>query len=847
MAIDITGVAMVRDKNTVKLQTGASMHCFLSHSSKDKKNYVAILAEKFGDRAIYDEYTFEAGMKTLDEIMKNLQRTDLFVLLISSDALDSEWVKTEISHSSSLINKGLIKQFLPIIIDNSITYKDDRIPDWIKDQYNLRVIPRPNVAFRTINSAFSRLSIDANPKSLKSKRLFVGRNDQMKDLEGRLDDYEKPLPCAIVASGLREIGRKKLLLHALKKSNRIDEHHQPIIIPVQAEDGIDGFLSKFLDLGFSSKYTSALDLGKTPLEEKVSIIAEMFVELGKQNEVLLIDDWRCIVQFGGVYADWFLKVCEALPRNRIYACVASASSPSASLYRKNDKLYHIRVPELNEAERIGLLVRYLRDVEGVEEADTSRLQPFKNLLNGYPEQAIYAGEIIKTDGIAGAIARSPEIVDYARLKASVYVERYRDDELRFDLLTLLSWFEFISLDFITKIADELSVDLLSIVNEFIEAGLCQIIGSLGEYVRLNDVIRDYVARGSIRIPDRFSKAITVISKDVLSSGNGSEDFDYSEKSVAIRVALLEGKHVPENMLIPAHFLNAIAQNYKNKRYKDVIELSERILPRGNYEDYIRNQIMHFYCMSLARRRDTRFTSEVMKIRGKEHDYVFGFYYRLSGRYDEALQRFSSAMEEKRWEENCKREIVLIYNLTENYDAAFNLAKESFYNFPSNPISVLAYFEVLLNQYKINIGNESELISEMGAALVAISRIASDKGQEVEACMQARYQFYVKDDPSIALDIVEQAVMQFARSPYPLLVKMELGISMKSADIIDEALAAFEQKNFDEKQGVTERKKAALFLMALTGQSAQAIRLADRDLSQINAVARERFKQRLASV
>jgi hypothetical protein len=823
------------------------MHCFLSHSSKDKAHYVSILADKFGDRAIYDAYTFEAGMKTIEEIFKNLKRTDLFVLLISEDALRSTWVQTEILNSKLLMDAGQIKQFLPIIIDPSITYRDARIPDWIRESYNLRVIPRPNAAYRVINAAFSRLSVDSNPKSLRARKLFVGRNDQLKELEGRLDDYEKPLPCAIVASGLREIGRKKFLLHALRKSNRIDEHHLPIVIPVQAEDGIDGFLSKLLDLGFSAQYDASLDLNSIPLEDKVNIIAGLFIELGKQNEILVVDDWRCIVHFGGSYADWFLQVCEQLPLNRIYICVASAYSPSARLYRKNDRIYHLKVPELDANERLGLLVRYLRDVEGLGDVDTSQLHVFKGILNGYPEQAIYAGEIIRDAGVNEAVQRSDEIVDYARLKASVYVERYRDDDLKFDLLTFLSWFEFISLDFISKLSEDMSLELLPTINEFIDVGMCQVIGSLGEYVRLNDVIRDYVARGSIRIPDRFGKSIASISKRMLSSEDAAEDFDYSEKAAAIRVALLEGRAVPETMLIPAHFLNAIAQNYKNKRYKNVIDLAERILPKENYEDYIRSQIRHFYCMSLARRRDVRFMSEVQKIKGKEHDYVLGFYYRKSARYGEALERFTSAMEEKRWEENSKRELVLIYNITEDYDKAFNLAKESFYAFPSNPISVLAYFEVLLNQYKNSTGDESYLISEMNAALGAIKRIASEKGQEVEACMKARYEYYVKDNEAGALGIINDAVQQFARSPYPLLIKMELGISMRSSDLIDEALTAFDAKGFDDKQGATERKKAELFRMALGGESVRAVGLAERDLRYLNPVARERFKQRLASL
>lgn len=823
------------------------MHSFLSHSSSDKGHYVSILADKLGDRAIYDAYTFEAGMKTIDEILKNLERTDLFVLLISDAALESKWVRDEIINSKTLMDSGKIKQFLPIIIDRNINYKDFRIPSWIRENYNLRVIPKPNAAFRVINAAFSRLSIVSDPKSLRARKLFVGRNDQLKELEGRIDDFEKTVPSAVVASGLREIGRKKYILEGLRKLNRIDEFHNPISISLHYEDGLDGFISKLIDLGFSSVYENNINLGALERAEKISVLSGLLRELVHQNELIIIDDWRCIVQFGGIYADWFVEVCENLPKNKIYMCIASGSSPLASKYRKVDSIFHIKIPELDKNERIGLLVRYLREVEGIDELDIRQLSKFKEVLNGYPEQAIYAGEMIRDEGIGGALMRSSEIVDYARLKAGVYVEKYRDESLKFDFLTFLSWFEFVSLDFISKLASQMDENLFDIVNEFIEAGMCQLIGSLGEYVRLNDVIRDYIARGSIKIPVSFSKAVAIVSKDVLSSEEAADDFDYSEKAVSIRLALLEGREVPERLLIPAHFLNAISQNYKNKKYKDVIDLSERILQNINYEDYIRGQITHYYCMALARRRDKRFLSEVQRIKGKEYDYVLGFYYRITGRYSDAISRFTSAMSEQRWEENSKREIVLIYNITEDYDSAFSLARDSYYAYPSNPIGVLAYFEVLLNKYKIVSGNEGDLIAEMRATLTSISRVASEKGQEVQACMKARYEYYIKNNEPAALAILDDAIEQFTSSPYPLLVKMELGVSMKSADLIGEALQSFSARSFDDKQGATERKKAELFKIALDGNVTRAITLADKELAYINDLARERFKQRILAI
>ncbi|WP_219994777.1 toll/interleukin-1 receptor domain-containing protein [Klebsiella pneumoniae] len=46
---------------------------FLSHSSKDKEHYVRNVANWLGkENIIYDEFTFEEGERTLDQIMEGL-------------------------------------------------------------------------------------------------------------------------------------------------------------------------------------------------------------------------------------------------------------------------------------------------------------------------------------------------------------------------------------------------------------------------------------------------------------------------------------------------------------------------------------------------------------------------------------------------------------------------------------------------------------------------------------------------------------------------------------------------------------------------------------------------------
>lgn len=93
--------------------------CFLSHSSKDKDSYVRIVAGRLRKEVkIYDEESFERGMRTADEIARGLDESTLFVIFISNAALDSDWVKGELSAAQKKFEQGQLRRIYPIIIDS---------------------------------------------------------------------------------------------------------------------------------------------------------------------------------------------------------------------------------------------------------------------------------------------------------------------------------------------------------------------------------------------------------------------------------------------------------------------------------------------------------------------------------------------------------------------------------------------------------------------------------------------------------------------------------------------------------------------------------------------------------
>ena len=53
---------------------------FLSHRSKDKP-YVSYIANQFGkDHCVYDEVYFEVGMRNIDEIFREMDKSSIFVV-----------------------------------------------------------------------------------------------------------------------------------------------------------------------------------------------------------------------------------------------------------------------------------------------------------------------------------------------------------------------------------------------------------------------------------------------------------------------------------------------------------------------------------------------------------------------------------------------------------------------------------------------------------------------------------------------------------------------------------------------------------------------------------------------
>jgi tetratricopeptide (TPR) repeat protein len=815
------------------------MRVFLSHSSADKKSYADIIAEKFGGRIEYDTKTFEEGMATLEEIMTALGKVDIFVLLISDNSLNSQWVQKEIVSAKYKIDSNELIKFFPILIDRSISYDDARIPPWISETYNLRPVTRPVVAAKRIRERLIEASWNIHPSLKDRHEIFVGRNSLVASFEERMDDYSLDAPTAIFTSGLQGIGRKSLMTHALKKSNTVRRTYDPLRITLSRDDSIEGFIVKLFDTGL---FDGGMPEGlmAISMNKKVEIASEYISQLEGVKEILLIEDQRCIVRYDQTIAPWFLDVLEKSPKDRILMCIASSAKAHTYKFKNDARLFFQHVSELEKVERNGLFKRYLELLN--VEISREELKEFAHFLTGLPGQVTFAASMVEELGPQGALQRSNEIVAFAKTRAGVYLRKYDGRPDALEALRFLSSFEFFSLDFVLEISSISGSSIDNFLNEFISDFVCEPVGSTGSYYRVNEIVRDSIVRDNLYMSANLNKALKKYVKKFTDSYI-DEGYDVSEYYIAAREALSSnsGEKLLDRLLIPAHFLRTMKDLYTSGKYDEVIKLADRVLQsEENYDQHTSQDVRYYLCQSLAKNRDARFTTEVQKIKGPEHEFLFGFYYRLRGRYEASLVRYRAAKGYDRTEQRASREIVFVLTTIEDYDGAFSLAKENFERYPQNPFMVQAYLQCVMQS---NRDDDSKNTSRY--LLNCLRDINSRRSEEMYATQGARFEFQFGNSDH-AFEMIDAAILSYPDVEYPVLTKLDMAIHIGDETLISDALSLLKTKT-RQKSHLIAKKKAEIILQALGGDKARAIRMIDQDLSEMSTGARDRLKRRVVAL
>lgn len=812
--------------------------CFLSHSSKDKDSYVRLVAARIRKEVkVFDEETFEAGMSPMEEIAKGLDESTLFVIFLSNSALASKWVQDELLSAKRRLDAAQLERVYPIIVEPGLRHDDPRIPEWMRSSLNIQPILKPTIAARKINARLMEISWKFHPRLKERKEIFVGRNDLIQQIEERLDDFSQQTPIALIASGLPSIGRKSLLQASLRKSNLVRDSYEFPFVSLAPLDGIEDLIIKVLDFGMvAADPNTAL---KGTMVEKIEFAKLMFSQIVDEGERILIEDRGVLIQGNGEPVDWFEEILEHLqPRAHLTFCAASQFRVQPALNRTNPKLYAVPVKEMDAAERNGLLTRYAKFHQIPLTRDEFGF--FAELLTGYPEQVLFAVDLVHDHGVFEAKRQSHVIQQYGSDKAQVVLESYKADSETLEFIYLLSRFEFISYEVLFDIVDETHYS--PILNSLLSSSICERMGSTSDYIRVNEVIRDFVSRNRFGIPLAFEHAIRKHVGSFLERYD-DDNRDISDYLFSAQEALRTGRSLPDDLLVPSVFIKTIKRIYdEDRNYNDAIELADRVLQRERYlHPNTVNHVRFIKCQSLARLRDSKFFSEVKKLPEPDRSFLHGFYYRLSGDYAKAEHNLTSILnyDKRRRDPRVLGELVLVYMQSDEYDKAFDLAKENYRSRPANPINANNYFACLIMKER-----SSENRDELNRILSRLSMDPSERAQEMTDSMRARMIAYYEDDEVASFNLIEDALRRYPNIDYPLLTKADLASHFGNQAKLAEAVTALDRVTGRKAQSFRTVVKYKAMLLAMQGDLHQAKQLVRRELSGLIGSALQRLNERL---
>ncbi|ADB39094.1 toll/interleukin-1 receptor domain-containing protein [Spirosoma linguale] len=772
---------------------------FLSHSSVQKQFVTRIANELGSSTSIIDSRSFEEGMSNIEEIQNALDQTDIFVLFLSNEALNSKWVKDEILIAHENVKRNIIKRIYPIIIDETITHNDLRIPDWLKE-LNIKTVLRPGKVTRLINRRLKEVSWQLHPVLKEKELLFVGRTEQIKTLQERLYDFTKPTPFCIIASGIPKIGRKSFLKNALLNTHTLTrESHDLPTITISRRESIEDFIYKVYDLGNSPEQVFP-DLLSTTLADKVTLASNLLADFQEASEILLIEDLGGIIQADRSICNWFKDILlnsqENSLESRITICVASRNRAFGHLANNIPQIFQIEIPELTISDRNGLLKRY--STINKLSINNENLIFFSNLLNGFPEQVHFCVDLIINESLAFAKANTYLIKNYQSEIFSQIISDIDTDINTKNILCLLADFEFISLELILTFINKDEIDLVQgIINKLVGWSIIEFLGVDKEYFRLNDGIKDYLQRAKYSLPESYkSKLKKHILEFVQTDQLVSEDI--SDFFFSMRGALLSNYNFKSSYLIPSHYLQTMIHLYeKEQDYLNVIVLADRVLQKADKLDYsIVREIKYWLCLSLARKKRERFKDEVQFFKGADYQFLFGFFNRIIGKSGFALNNFNKALEERPSFHRAKRELVKVYINLGMYDDAYDLAKSNYINDKNDPYHAHAYFDCLVRRKDAT--SHAKTLRDL---IENLEKINTNKAKEMALLSQADYDYYINNDPEEALNTIRRFIYLYGLTYYVITKKFDIAEKERNVDlmlkVIDEVKNSHINYKFDE--------------------------------------------------
>ena len=738
---------------------------FLSHSSADKALVRHIAKELGQHHCAYDEYSFSPGCKTLDEIFREMDESDIFVIFLSEKALLSEWVQLEIGEAWKKLSDDKLDRILPILIDANINHNHPKIPQWLSKKYNIRLVTNEMVICNLIRNALRQANFKHNPRNLALEQLFVGRSRELARFEQDINNIDLWVPTYIITYNFYEgIGRRKFLRKALYNENFIKQDTLPIQISLDGQKSVESFLMQLNAVSDNDDIIKS-NLAQMTIKEKITMAITLVDEIISNKEVIFIEDDGCIVMPTGRIVEWFKEIAHNIVfKNRLAFCIISKFRPNEETLQRDHRSLIYTIAELEKSEITSMFMKLL-NIYGLESLPREDKSFFLEHLRGIPAQVIYTVNMINVS-LDEAKYNIEKIERFADQSSKMLLDKIRENETAYQMCILLSRHEVLSVTVLKKIFGD-NDESSNAIRLLHELSVIRYFFGGYEHISLSTSLADFIKRSRIPQDAKYSSRVkSVVSKLLRQDLDKLLARDYSEFTITLQSMLQNGKNIPSKYFIPSLLLKDVITMYEQGKNKRVIEICEKLLlETRSYDEQILWQTRYWLTLALSKEKDRRAWEHLQYFKDDSIPYFFlkGFYFRNIGERSQAMACYDRVLKLNPNHQRSKREKVNILFSLGKYADAYKLAKENYESNKSNIYHIHSYFVALLRGIEYLTSNDIKVLD--GLIRDMESQI-DRKAEDMVRCMKGEYAYYVKNDYGASCSLLLDAIQQNVNTKYP---------------------------------------------------------------------------------
>lgn len=603
---------------------------------------------------------------------------------------------------------------------------------------------------------------------------FYGRDLEKKAFKENLDERDengklKHIKCLVV-SGIDGIGRKAYARAALKDSEIIEKYYFPMSIELLQNDTIDDFIMKLsYDLGLGEYTYDDLEMFGD-MDSKIEILADLLNTAQKYREIIFVEDEMCIVKSSEMVY-WFERALEKIGR-KVTVVVITRIHLNSFQYRKNKNIFEIMLQNLEPSDTFGFLRGYSK-INGIpfEEDD---IDFFSEILTGYPLQIQYCVDLAKNNGSIEYVKNNSNMIaEMPTANSAKILDIVIESGLKKEydgLLALLAELGTMPVNLMEYLIKNNPI-YREVLNRIKMFTVCSTVGTSGEYLRLNAVIRDYILRTGFNMTEDIRE---FLNKNIEEFAKRIEDPEYmnylsfAEFSYYVKENLKNNVVVPDKFLYATVYVKSVIELYNERKYPRVVELVNDMKQSRvfiNSATDVKNIIQFYYCSSLARLKKIEFDAEVSYFKDaslyQQYNFLKGFNFRMHGKYRDAERSYLNVLKKNPRHDKARRELVLIYTNMQDYDTALDLAEQNYRDYPENMYQMQAYFDCLIHKSSLTEIQRKD-IAEILTTAESIYRTSAS---EIYFQLKAKYTAFIEKDKDIALQILNDGLKQFKNSFY----------------------------------------------------------------------------------